>query len=494
VRALILAAGRGERLGPLTQERPKPMIEIGGKPILQWNVELLVRAGIEEIAINLHHAPGAILSHFGDGSRFGARIRFFHEPELLGTAGAVRNAADFLRDDDFLIVYGDNLSTIDLRKLVGAHRSKRAELTIALYRREDPGGSGTVTLGDGDRILAFVEKPGGSAAPGSWVNAGYLAARPALLDALPQGPADLGRDVIPHAIACGKPVYGYRMSEELFWIDSPEDYRKTAALHPQLRERSVVVTGASMGIGEATARVCLAAGARVTICARGAQELHAAWERLNADFPGAVAQVTADVSKAGDVTRLFDAATGLGRVDAVVHAAAVLGPVAAADLCDPDEWLRTVEIDLFGAFLVTREALRRFANGGRIVLFSGGGAGSPWPDHTAYACSKAAVVRFVETVAQEVRDRGIEINAIAPGLVATRMTAGMETGRAVPRERGARAAAFFVSEAARGITGRFVSAVYDRYWSWPDHREELAAGDLFTLRRILPRERGMNWQ
>jgi NAD(P)-dependent dehydrogenase (short-subunit alcohol dehydrogenase family) len=264
-----------------------------------------------------------------------------------------------------------------------------------------------------------------------------------------------------------------------------------------LSGKSIVITGASMGIGESAAQFCLQAGARVLLCARGRDTLREAANRLRDEgFGDAVTSVVADVSDEGEVARLFqEAQRHFGRVDGLIHAAAVLGAAANVIDADPAGWLDTVRIDLFGTFLVVREACRAMREtGGRIVLFSGGGASQPYPDHTPYACSKVAVVRFAETVAQEMRSYDIEINCVAPGLVATRMTANMDTSRAVPREYGGRAAAFLVSDAARGINGKMISAVHDGYERWPERLDALQTTDIFTLRRILPKERGMDWQ
>jgi NAD(P)-dependent dehydrogenase (short-subunit alcohol dehydrogenase family) len=270
--------------------------------------------------------------------------------------------------------------------------------------------------------------------------------------------------------------------------------------------KSVVVTGGSMGIGYATAQCCLERGASVTIFARGAGELQSAAERLaSGGYAGRVDWIAGDVSVAADVERLFERASArFGSPDGLVHCAAVLEPIGDILTVDPQAWLRAIEIDLFGTFLVTRGACACMRDrGGRIVLFSGGGASAAYPNFTAYACSKVAVVRFAETAAREMEPFGIEINALAPGLVATRMVemtrrSGAADAAAAPApvspEIAARAAAFFVSDAARGITGKFVSAVHDDYARWPEHLDELHAGDIFTLRRILPADRDMQWQ
>src|SRR5271156_2651902 len=107
------------------------MIEIAGKPILAYNLELLARAGVHEAIVNLHYRPESIRTYFG--SKYaGISLAYAYEPELLGTAGAARNVAEFLRADDFAVIYGDNLSTIDFSKLLAAHRSNRADVTLAV--------------------------------------------------------------------------------------------------------------------------------------------------------------------------------------------------------------------------------------------------------------------------------------------------------------------------------------------------------------------------
>jgi NDP-sugar pyrophosphorylase family protein len=229
LRALVLAAGYGERLRPRTDDRPKPMIEIGGKPILRHNLDLLARAGIREAAINLHYRPEAIRERLGAACD-GVALTYSYEPQLLGTAGAARSLASFLRGDDFIVIYGDNLSTIDLSKLVAEHRRNDADVTLAVFAREDVGSSGIVELDATDRIVRFLEKPRREEIFSRWVNAGYMVAKPSVLDAIPETmPSDFGRDVFPLLLARGARFFGYRMTEQLWWIDSPADYERTVA-------------------------------------------------------------------------------------------------------------------------------------------------------------------------------------------------------------------------------------------------------------------------
>jgi NDP-sugar pyrophosphorylase family protein len=236
MKALVLAAGRGERLRPLTDNIPKPMVTVAGRPVLEYNIHLLAAHDVREIAINLHHRPEVTQRHFGDGSRFGVRIRYSYEPDLLGTAGAVRKLAGFL-DETFFVVYGDNLTTIDLTRLMQRHRSRQAAaVTMALYYRENPEASGIVGLDAEDRILRFLEKPCREEVFSHWVNAGVLVVDPAIISRIPADrPSDFGRDILPALIADGLACYGYRMTdpEKLWWIDSPEDLQRTEELLSQ---------------------------------------------------------------------------------------------------------------------------------------------------------------------------------------------------------------------------------------------------------------------
>lgn len=282
-----------------------------------------------------------------------------------------------------------------------------------------------------------------------------------------------------------------------------------------LAGKNILVTGGSLGIGYATAETCLKAGAKVAICARNPADLEAAVRKLNEQGYDAIAGIPADVTQQDQVDAALDAVEShFGTVSAVIHAAGILGPIGDITQVDPVEWFNTIQVNLFGAVLVTRQACLRLqkTGGGRIVLFSGGGAAYAFPNYSAYACSKVGVVRFTETIAQEMAASQIEINCVAPGFVITRLhqqtlAAGELAGKeylektkaeidkgGVSPYVGAAAAAFLASDAANGITGKFVAAPYDGWNEWSDHLEELRDTDIFTLRRILPKERGMNWQ
>lgn len=226
--AFVLAAGEGSRLRPYTADRPKPMIEIGGRPILDHNLRLLARHGITKAFINLHYHPEAITAYVGNGERWNIAITYLDEPVLRGTAGALLGAAETLRET-FVLLYGDNLTDCDLGKLLARHRAARASATMALFRRPDAAASGIALTDAADRIIRFVEKPDRSEIFSEWVNAGVLAFEPEVLRFVEQDhPSDIGRDLIPALIAAGRTVAAYRMSERLWWVDSVEDYRRTS--------------------------------------------------------------------------------------------------------------------------------------------------------------------------------------------------------------------------------------------------------------------------
>ena len=281
--------------------------------------------------------------------------------------------------------------------------------------------------------------------------------------------------------------------------------------------RNAIVTGASQGLGVAIARAYVEAGASVLVCARDAALLDRARAEIAA--PARDGQVViahaADVSRPDHVARLAAAALeAFGRLDILVNNAGVHGPVGPVEEVDWDEWVRTLAINLFGSVLMCRALLPHFKahRGGKILQLSGGGATKPMPHASAYAASKAAVVRFVETLAAEVREYSIDVNAIAPGALNTRMLdevldAGPNRAgqafydRAVQQmaaggeslEKGAALAVFLGSSASDGITGRLVSAIWDPWETLNDHRDDLQRSDVYTLRRIVPADRGLTW-
>lgn len=282
---------------------------------------------------------------------------------------------------------------------------------------------------------------------------------------------------------------------------------------PVLAGRGAIVTGASQGLGRAIAATLVQAGASVLLVARGEaplQEARAELERL-AGRPGQrVAALAADVSDAEACAAVVARARALlPDLGILVNNAGVYGPIGRLEDVDWSAWVEAVRINLFGTALMCRAVvpLFRARGGGKIVNLSGGGATAPLPRFTAYAAAKTAVVRLTETLAEELRDARVDVNAIAPGALNTRLldqvlAAGPEAaGEAfheralrqredggVPLARGAALALFLASPASDGITGRLLSAVWDDWASLAGRAVELAGTDLYTLRRVTPRE------
>jgi NAD(P)-dependent dehydrogenase (short-subunit alcohol dehydrogenase family) len=284
-----------------------------------------------------------------------------------------------------------------------------------------------------------------------------------------------------------------------------------------LENRSAIITGASQGLGFAIARHYLEAGASVLVCARGEGLLGDALEALKklAGAGQSVIALPADVSRPADVTALVERAMReFGCLDILVNNAGTVGPGGTVESVDWDEWRRVIEINLLGPVLLSRAVLPHFkrAGHGKIIQLSGGGATKPMPMLSAYAASKAGIIRFIETLAEETRAHHIDVNAIAPGALDTRIldefiAAGpAKLGRefherslqtkatgGVPLSKGAELAVFLGSAASDGISGKLLSAVWDPWKALPQHLADLRATDVYTLRRIVPADRELTW-
>ena len=230
MKALILAAGEGTRLRPLTTDRPKPMLPVGGVPLLEHIVALLHRHGVTHIAINLHYKPWAIVRHLGHGQRWGVRIHYSFEKQLLGSAGAAKRLEWYL-DESFIVFYGDVYTEMDLSALMTAHRHSGALMTMALYEVDNPTACGIVELDDQSRVRRFVEKPAPDQVFSRLANAGIFVVEPQVLSELPQEQyLDFGRDIFPQMLVKGQTIMGYPITTPLIDIGTPENYQKAQQL------------------------------------------------------------------------------------------------------------------------------------------------------------------------------------------------------------------------------------------------------------------------
>lgn len=225
---LVLAAGKSTRISPLSGGLPKPLLEFGGKRLIEWAFDWLAAAGVAEVWVNLHYRPELVRGALGDGSRYGLRIRYAYEPELLGTAGAWRSVAAGWESTS-LVVYGDNVLRFGLEGMLESHRRRGALATVALFDPSRHGHTGIagghVVLADDGRIQEFREGVAPRPGAGEYVNAGAYLLEPEVLESIPPGLQDFGRDVFPRLLAGGR-LHGHLIEESGFCLglDTPASY------------------------------------------------------------------------------------------------------------------------------------------------------------------------------------------------------------------------------------------------------------------------------
>lgn len=285
----------------------------------------------------------------------------------------------------------------------------------------------------------------------------------------------------------------------------------------KLKGRTAVVTGASQGLGACIAETFVREGASVFLCARNADDLNKAVSGLrDVSRPEqTVSGRVCDVSDEIAVERLAEEALSeLGHIDVLVNNAGVYGPMGLLEDIDWREWKDAISINLLGTVYTCRAFLRHFKSrrSGKIINLSGGGATNPLPRVSAYAASKAGVVRFTETLAEELRDLGVDVNAVAPGALNTRLMrqlldagpelvgdafhkrmARVSDDGATPLETGANLCVYLASAESDGVTGKLLSAQWDPWTDLQEHRADLDGSDIYTLRRIVPKDRGKLW-
>lgn len=285
----------------------------------------------------------------------------------------------------------------------------------------------------------------------------------------------------------------------------------------QLNGRRAIITGANRGLGREIAKHFVRAGASVVLTARDAKLLDEVRAEL-APLATAGNKIDTLPGDVADAAHCDEAAARLnalpGDALVLVNNAGVYGPKGLIEDVDVDDWWDAIRINLLGVVQMSRAVIpmMRERKYGKIVNLSGGGATNPLPRISAYAASKAAVVRMNETLAEELKDARVDVNAIAPGALNTRLLdevleAGPEkVGKefyersvkqkekgGAPIDKGAELAIFLASAASDGITGRLISALWDRWEEFPKWREEMAKTDVYTLRRIVAKDRGLDW-
>jgi len=220
MRVMIMAAGLGTRLRPLTEHLPKPIAPVGNRPVIEYLLRNIATTSATGAVINLHHGADQIMAVIGDGSRFGVPVTYSVESELLGTAGGTRNCAPTLLEDDdvFLVTSGDGLHTIDLQALVDAHRASGALATLTVKPVHDVTGFGVVVTDPDGRVTSFQEKPAPADALSNLVNVGVYCFSAAIFDEIPaEGVSDFGTEILPRLVAEGRDVRAWKT--EAYWSD-----------------------------------------------------------------------------------------------------------------------------------------------------------------------------------------------------------------------------------------------------------------------------------
>jgi len=225
VKAVVLCAGKGTRLRPLTDAIPKVMLPLGGKPVLEHHVNKLKEYGVTQIYINLHHHPEKICEYFGDGSDYGVSITYSYEDQLLGTAGALNSFRDHL-DETFIVHYGDVVSELNIANMSKFHEEKQAIATLVVHPTDRPNDCDVVVMEKDCRITALYSKPG-TTKFGKLGNAAYYMIEPAIFKYLPKkGAWDFVKDLFPQILKKNNHLYGYLTNEFLEDMGTFERYEK----------------------------------------------------------------------------------------------------------------------------------------------------------------------------------------------------------------------------------------------------------------------------
>lgn len=225
MKAIILAGGLGERLRPLTDKTPKPLLPIKGKSIIEHAINNFKKHKIKDIILAIGYKAEQIKEYFGDGSKFGVNISYCLEDEPLGTGGAIKKASAHI-NETFIAINGDNLSDFNWTEMIKFHKENNAKLTLALFPVEDVTQFGIARL-EGDKLMEFIEKPTPEQAPTNLNNAGGYVIEPDALDILPEGKSNIERECFEKLSPTGI-VYAYKHNSQWFPTDDLEKYKKAA--------------------------------------------------------------------------------------------------------------------------------------------------------------------------------------------------------------------------------------------------------------------------
>src|SRR5215472_13221898 len=209
MKAVVMAGGEGSRLRPLTVTRPKPMVPIVGRPVMEHILNLLKAHGITDVVVTVQYMASAIEDYFGDGSQFGMRINYSREEVPLGTAGSVKNAEEYL-DEPFLVISGDALTDFNLEEIIKFHTERKAMATLMLASVANPLEYGVIITDDQQRIRQFLEKPSWGEVFSDTINTGIYVLDPKVFSYFEKDkPFDFSQELFPYMLKKGDPLYGY---------------------------------------------------------------------------------------------------------------------------------------------------------------------------------------------------------------------------------------------------------------------------------------------
>jgi len=230
---MILAAGRGERLRPLTEKIPKPLIEVGGRPLIEYAIDCVRRAGIESVVINLHHLGSMIRSHLGDGSRFGVSIEYSEEDPVQETGGGIRDARRFLDGHTFVTLNSDTIVDVDLRAVVAFHYEKAAFATLVLRKDPRPERFGVIATEADGRVGAFLQhrREDCRSPLEPFMYTGVQVLEPAIFNYLhDRGPFSITKVTYPRVLAAGMRLFGYRHDGTWITVGTPSELAEAQLL------------------------------------------------------------------------------------------------------------------------------------------------------------------------------------------------------------------------------------------------------------------------
>jgi NDP-sugar pyrophosphorylase family protein len=277
MKAMVLAAGLGLRMRPLTLLRAKPVLPVLDRPLVEFTLERLARAGVRDLVVNLHHLPDSVIDAIGTGRRLGVRIHYSFEREILGTGGGPREVREFFGREPFLLVNGDVYFDFDLRALAARHRASRARATLALRPQTDPPAYSPVVTDRAGRILSIAGRPRPARGTVSMFASVHVL-DPRLLERLPQGPSDSVRDLYVPLLAEGAYLAGVRCAGAWYDFGRPSLYRDAQLRMLRCRGRRQVLVGSGARIAPAAAVRRSVLGARTRVAKGARVERSVLWE------------------------------------------------------------------------------------------------------------------------------------------------------------------------------------------------------------------------